>query len=98
MRSCRTLRVHRAVTLLIISYGTTYSISVPEFIDPVFTKRRPKLSFSVNENVRFGLVFAETGSINSGTDHESLYHSLYTYCTITNHIPVNKEHGMHKKY
>jgi len=42
---------------------------VPEFIDPVFTKTSPKRSFSVieNENERFGLVFAKTWSINSGT-------------------------------
>ncbi len=41
--------------------------SVPEFIDPVFAKTSPKRSFLVIENKRFGLVFAETGSINSGT-------------------------------
>jgi hypothetical protein len=40
---------------------------VPEFIDPVFTKTRPKRSFSVIQNERFGLVFAKTGSIISGT-------------------------------
>ncbi len=39
----------------------------PEFIDPVLAKTSPKRSFSVIENERFGLVFAETGSINSGT-------------------------------
>ena len=41
--------------------------SVPEFIDPVFVKTSPKRSFLVIENERFGLVFAKTGSINSGT-------------------------------
>jgi hypothetical protein len=41
--------------------------SVPEFIDPVFTKTSPKRSFSVIQNERFGLVFAKTGSIISGT-------------------------------
>jgi hypothetical protein len=41
--------------------------SVPEFIDPVFAKTSPKRSFLVIENERVGLVFAETGSINSGT-------------------------------
>jgi hypothetical protein len=40
---------------------------VPEFIDPVFTKTSPKRSFSVIQNKRFGLVFAKTGSIISGT-------------------------------
>ena len=43
----------------------TKSFSVPELIDPVFTKTSPKPSFSVIENERFGLVFAKTGSINS---------------------------------
>jgi hypothetical protein len=41
---------------------------VPEFIDPVFAKTSPKRSFSVIENERFGLVFAKTGSIISGTE------------------------------
>ncbi len=38
-----------------------------EFIDPVFAKTTPKRSFSLIENERVGLVFAKTGSINSGT-------------------------------
>jgi hypothetical protein len=39
---------------------------VPEFIDP---ENKPKpLAVSVIENERFGLFFAKTGSINSGTD------------------------------
>jgi hypothetical protein len=42
---------------------------VPEFIDPVFAKTSPKRWFSVIENKRFGLVFAKTGSIISGTGH-----------------------------
>ncbi len=37
---------------------------VPKFIDPVFAKKSPKRSM---KNERFGLVFAKTGSINSGT-------------------------------
>ena len=41
--------------------------TVPEFIDPVFAKTSPKRSSSITENERFGLVFAKTGSINSGT-------------------------------
>ncbi len=42
-------------------------ILVPEIIDPVFAKTSPKCSFCMTENERFGLVFAKTGSINSGT-------------------------------
>ncbi len=38
-----------------------------EFIDQVFTKTSPKRSVSVIQNERFGLVFAKTGSIISGT-------------------------------
>jgi hypothetical protein len=41
--------------------------AVPEFIDPVFTKTSPKLSFSLNRKRAFWLVFAKTGSIISGT-------------------------------
>jgi hypothetical protein len=41
--------------------------SVPEFIDPVFTKTSPKRSFSLNRKRAFWLVFAKTGSIISGT-------------------------------
>jgi hypothetical protein len=44
---------------------------VPEFIDPVFAKTSPKRSFSVIENVFFGLVFVKTGPINSGTGIDS---------------------------
>ncbi len=39
---------------------------MPEFIDLLFLKTSPKRSFLVIENERFGLVFAKTGSINSG--------------------------------
>jgi hypothetical protein len=42
-------------------------IPVPEFMDPVFAKTRPKRSLSMTETESFGLVFAKTGSINSGT-------------------------------
>jgi hypothetical protein len=41
---------------------------MPEFIDPIFAKECSKHSFSMTENERFGLVFAKTGSINSGTE------------------------------
>jgi hypothetical protein len=43
------------------------TVPVPEFIDPLFAKASPKRSFSMTENDRFGLVFAKTGSIKSGT-------------------------------
>ncbi len=43
--------------------------TVPEFIEPVFAKT---CSFTITENERFGLVFAKTGSINSGTDFSTL--------------------------
>ncbi len=41
--------------------------SVLEFIEPVFAKTSSRRSFLVIDNERFGLVFAKTGSINSGT-------------------------------
>jgi hypothetical protein len=46
---------------------------VPEFIGPVFEKKSPKRSFLIIENERFVLVFAKTGSINSGTDLSGLF-------------------------
>jgi hypothetical protein len=49
-----------------------YHTSVPEFIDPVFTKTSPKRSFSLNRKRAFWLVFMKTGSIISGTDFENL--------------------------
>ncbi len=45
---------------------------VPEFINPVFTKTRPKRSFSLNRKRAFWLVFAKTGSIISGTGDQCL--------------------------
>jgi hypothetical protein len=47
------------------------SSPVPKIIDPVFAKTSPKRSFSMTENERFGLAFANTGSINSGTGRQS---------------------------
>jgi hypothetical protein len=47
---------------------------VPEFRDPVFAKTSLKRSFSASENERFGLVFAKTGSLNSGTGKLALFH------------------------
>ncbi len=41
--------------------------AVPEFIDLVFAKTSRKRSFSMTEHERFGFVFANTGSIHSGT-------------------------------
>jgi hypothetical protein len=49
-------------------YSATPLTPVPEFIDPVLAKTSRKRSFSITENERFGLVFAKTGSINSGTE------------------------------
>jgi hypothetical protein len=43
------------------------SAEFSQFTDPVFEKTSPKRSFSMSENERFGLVFAKTGYINSGT-------------------------------
>jgi hypothetical protein len=40
---------------------------VPKFLSPVFAKTSPKRSFSMIDYERFGLNFAKTGSINSGT-------------------------------
>ncbi len=40
--------------------------TVPETIDPVFTKTSQNARFLLSENERFGLVFVKTGSINSG--------------------------------
>ncbi len=60
---------------------TTPKSSVPEFIDPVFAKTSPKRSFSVIQNERFGLVFAKTGSIISGTGDKAtvpIYVSVFT--------------------
>ncbi len=52
---------------MLISGRSHVSQSVPEFIDPVFTKTSPKRSFSLNRKQAFWLVFAKTGSIISGT-------------------------------
>jgi hypothetical protein len=46
---------------------------VPEFIDPRFRENKPKTP--VIENERFGLVFAKTVSIISGTGKETLLQS-----------------------
>ncbi len=55
---------------------------VPEFIDPVFAKTSHKRSFSVIENERFGLVFAKTGSINSGSEPILLISTILTKCYV----------------
>jgi hypothetical protein len=51
----------------------TFFFPVPELIDRVFVKTSPKRSYSVIENERFGLVFAKTGSIISGTGQFSIF-------------------------
>ncbi len=65
-----------SVFLRIFSYKSAAVLSgciakvprtVPEIIDLIFAKTSPKRSFCMTENERFGLVFVETGSINSGT-------------------------------
>ena len=43
------------------------SEAVPEIIDPVFAKTSLKRLFSMTEYERFGLVFAKSGSLISGT-------------------------------
>ncbi len=54
----------------------------PEFIDPVFAKTSPKRSFSMSENERFGLDFAKTVPLNTGT-----VHVLYDYhCRHSNNV------------
>jgi hypothetical protein len=52
--------------------------TVPEFIDPVFTKTSPKRSFSLNRKRAFWLVFAKTGSIISGTVNKKAQYSQRT--------------------
>ncbi len=47
--------------------GSQPMSTVPEIIDPVFTKTSQNARFLLSENERFGLVFVKTGSINSGT-------------------------------
>ncbi len=63
---------------------------VPEFIDPVFTKTSPKRSFSLNRKRAFWLVFANTGSIISGTEHVSSLH--YRLRHRGNGMPVSSLH------
>jgi hypothetical protein len=53
------------------------SSPVSEFIDPVFAKTSPKRSFSMTENEHFELVFAKTGSMNSGTVKVSMEYLLF---------------------
>ncbi len=59
---------------------------MPEIIDPVFAKTSPKRSFSMTKNERFGLVFTNIGSINSGTGElavalfSSSFKAVYPHC------------------
>ncbi len=50
-------------------------------------KTSPKRSYSVIENERFGLVFAKTGSIISGTGVENFCRTALLY-SITINVPV----------
>ncbi len=59
------LLAYTKLTLPLIGYSQNGT--VPEFIDLVFAKTSSKRSFSVIQNERFGLVYAKTGSIISGT-------------------------------
>jgi hypothetical protein len=68
LRGSSTVRI--VVTSSVTITEPQDSITVPEFIDPVFVKTRPKRSFSMTENEQFGLVIAKTGSIISGTKDE----------------------------
>jgi hypothetical protein len=59
--------------------GTRISRPVPEFIDPVFAKTSRKVgkrSFSINEDERFGLVFAKNWvyKFGHGSDDENCLH------------------------
>ncbi len=54
-----------------MSWAVEMLRSVAEIKDLVFAKTSPKRSFSMTENERFGLVFGNTGSINSGTGNEN---------------------------
>ncbi len=54
-------------------------ISVPEIIEPVFTKTSQNARFLLSENERFGLVFVKTGSINSGTAKCRTGHFRYNF-------------------
>jgi hypothetical protein len=62
-----TQRCHGKLGVKISNTGMQHDRLVPEFIDPLFVKTSPKRSYSVIEDERFGLVFAKTGSIISGT-------------------------------
>jgi hypothetical protein len=61
-------QVYFSLTSISQKVTRTQQCTVPEFIDPVFTKTSPKRSFSLNRIRAFWLVFTKTGSIISGTD------------------------------
>ncbi len=68
-----------------ILFGSSF-ITVPEIIDPVFTKTSQYARFLLSENERFRLVFVKTGSINSGTDlidkRSDVSAGLNVYCIV----------------
>jgi hypothetical protein len=59
--------LYTRVNLINVGFKKHSTRSVPEFIDQIFARTSSKRSFSVIENDCFGLVFAKTGSLNSGT-------------------------------
>ncbi len=48
-------------------FHDNHLLTVPEIIDPVFTKTSQNVRFLLSENERFRLVLVKTGSTNSGT-------------------------------
>jgi hypothetical protein len=56
--------------------GSINSGTVPEIIDPVFAKTSQNARFLLSEYERFGLVFAKTVSIISGTGRLHVFSSL----------------------
>jgi hypothetical protein len=60
------------------------AVPVPEIIDPVSAKTSSKHSFLMTENEHFGLVFAKTGSINSGTGLEQKLQATVNCSSICN--------------
>ncbi len=62
---CRKVRIRNFWYLRVDQ--TIWKSTVPEIIDLVFPKTRPKRSFSMTEYERFGLFSRKRGSINSGT-------------------------------
>ena len=62
--------------------------TVPKFIDPVFAKTSPKRLFLMTENESFWLVFAKTGSINSGTESFEKKFVIHGTWNLSNIFPI----------